>query len=177
MSRNWVVVLFVGSLIACAAIVAAYENHRWSSEVASVTQENEALTAELARAEGQDVTQKARVSRARAVAAEKRKQVVVLTRKVESLSSELAATESELSSTQVELETAKAQTAPDASVIPTEPAAPAAPAGECDSNYEGACVPISDDDLDCADIDGPVYVVGDDPHGFDGDGDGVGCEW
>jgi hypothetical protein len=31
-------------------------------------------------------------------------------------------------------------------------------------------------DLDCADIDGPVIVVGRDPHGFDGDGDGVGCE-
>lgn len=46
----------------------------------------------------------------------------------------------------------------------------------CDPNYRGACVPIVPYDLDCADIDGPVYVVGRDPHGFDGDGDGVGCE-
>jgi hypothetical protein len=34
-----------------------------------------------------------------------------------------------------------------------------------------------DYDLDCADIDGPVYVIAGDPHGFDGDGDGVGCEY
>lgn len=47
----------------------------------------------------------------------------------------------------------------------------------CDPNYEGACVPNVPYDLDCADIDGPVYVVGSDPHGFDGDNDGVGCEW
>lgn len=47
----------------------------------------------------------------------------------------------------------------------------------CDPNYEGACVPDVPYDLDCADIDGPVYVVGSDPHGFDGDNDGVGCEW
>ena len=42
----------------------------------------------------------------------------------------------------------------------------------CDPNYEGACVPIVPYDLDCADIDGTVYVRGDDPHRFDGDGDG-----
>ena len=46
----------------------------------------------------------------------------------------------------------------------------------CDPNYQGACVPIVPYDLDCADIDGTVYVRGDDPHRFDGDGDGVGCE-
>lgn len=47
---------------------------------------------------------------------------------------------------------------------------------ECDPNYVGVCVPVVDYDLDCADIDGPVYVVGDDIHGFDRDRDGVGCE-
>ena len=31
-------------------------------------------------------------------------------------------------------------------------------------------------DLDCEDINGPVVVGGSDPHGFDGDGDGIGCE-
>ena len=46
----------------------------------------------------------------------------------------------------------------------------------CDPNYTGACVPIVSYDLNCADIAGTVYVVGYDKHGFDGDGDGVGCE-
>jgi endonuclease YncB( thermonuclease family) len=32
--------------------------------------------------------------------------------------------------------------------------------GNCDPNYRGACVPNVPYDLDCADIDGPVYVVG-----------------
>ena len=31
-------------------------------------------------------------------------------------------------------------------------------------------------DLDCEDINGPVIIRGSDPHGFDGDGDGIGCE-
>ena len=48
--------------------------------------------------------------------------------------------------------------------------------GRCDPNYRGACVPIVPYDLDCADINGTVYVVGVDVHRFDGDGDGVGCE-
>jgi hypothetical protein len=32
--------------------------------------------------------------------------------------------------------------------------------------------------VDCADVDGPIYVTGRDPHGLDGDGDGdgVACE-
>jgi hypothetical protein len=47
---------------------------------------------------------------------------------------------------------------------------------ECDSNYSGACVPIVSYDLNCDDISGSVTVVGSDPHGFDGDGDGSGCE-
>jgi micrococcal nuclease len=55
------------------------------------------------------------------------------------------------------------------------PKPPPSPGG-CDPNYRGACVPRVPYDLDCADIDGPVYVVGVDVHRFDGDGDGVGCE-
>jgi hypothetical protein len=31
-------------------------------------------------------------------------------------------------------------------------------------------------DLDCEDVDGPVIIEGDDPHGLDGDGDGIGSE-
>ena len=48
--------------------------------------------------------------------------------------------------------------------------------GDCDPNYDGACVPLVDFDLDCPDVEGPVYVIGTDVHGFDRDGDGVGCE-
>ena len=47
--------------------------------------------------------------------------------------------------------------------------------GKCDPNYSG-CVPRVAYDLDCADIDGPVRVLGVDVHRFDGDGDGWGCE-
>ena len=51
----------------------------------------------------------------------------------------------------------------------------------CDPNYD--CVPIASD-VDCAGgsgngpayVSGPVYVVGDDIYGLDGnDNDGVGC--
>ena len=45
----------------------------------------------------------------------------------------------------------------------------------CDPNYSG-CVPKSSRDLDCADVGKNVKVTGDDPHGFDRDGDGIGCE-
>jgi hypothetical protein len=51
-----------------------------------------------------------------------------------------------------------------------------APSGNCDPNYEGACVPNVSYDLDCADVGTMVRVVGDDPNGFDADGDGYGCE-
>ncbi len=46
----------------------------------------------------------------------------------------------------------------------------------CDPNYSGTCVPQVAYDLNCDDIAGSVTVVGSDPHGFDGDGDGSGCE-
>ena len=59
---------------------------------------------------------------------------------------------------------------------PPRPVAPPPSGGACDPNYTGACVPIVPYDLDCADIDGPVRVVGDDIHRFDGDGNGYGCE-
>lgn len=49
-------------------------------------------------------------------------------------------------------------------------------AGDCDPNYDGACVPLVSYDLDCPDIQGPVYVVGVDVHRFDRDRNGVGCE-
>ena len=57
------------------------------------------------------------------------------------------------------------------------------PAGSCDPNYTGACVPIASD-VDCAGgsgngpayVTGPVHVVGTDVYELDRDRDGVGCE-
>ena len=66
----------------------------------------------------------------------------------------------------------------------SEPAPAAEPAqsgngarggGGCDPNYD-PCIPPYPPDLDCADVDGPIRVLGDDPHGFDADGDGIGCD-
>jgi micrococcal nuclease len=48
-------------------------------------------------------------------------------------------------------------------------------AGNCDPGYD-PCVPPYPPDLDCADVDGPIRITGDDPHGFDADGDGIGCD-
>lgn len=45
--------------------------------------------------------------------------------------------------------------------------------GSCEPGYD-PCVPLYPPDLDCADV-GPVTVTGSDPHGLDGDGDGVAC--
>ncbi|MEV5964523.1 G5 domain-containing protein [Kribbella sp. NPDC051952] len=54
----------------------------------------------------------------------------------------------------------------------------------CDPNYSGACVPIASD-VDCSGgsgngpeyVRGPVYIIGDDIYGLDGnDNDGIGCE-
>ena len=55
---------------------------------------------------------------------------------------------------------------------------PAAPrAVGCDPSYPDFCVPPPPPDLDCADIPHRRFrVVGADPHGFDGNRDGVGCE-
>jgi hypothetical protein len=47
----------------------------------------------------------------------------------------------------------------------------------CDPNYEGACVPVDQGDVDCGDlVETDFYVVGDDVDGLDGDGDGIACE-
>lgn len=60
---------------------------------------------------------------------------------------------------------------------PSPTPAPTTPAPQrCDPNYSGACVPVYPPDVDCADVGTTVYVIRDDPHGLDGDGDGVGCE-
>ena len=47
----------------------------------------------------------------------------------------------------------------------------------CDAAYPTVCVPPSPPDLDCRDISDRRFVVlAPDPHRFDGNGDGVGCE-
>jgi hypothetical protein len=47
----------------------------------------------------------------------------------------------------------------------------------CDESYPSVCIALYPPDLDCEDI---VYsnfmVVGNDPHGFDIDNNGIGCE-
>jgi micrococcal nuclease len=58
----------------------------------------------------------------------------------------------------------------------TSPKAAATPSG-CDPSYPDFCIPTPPPDLDCADIPRTGFrVVGADPHRFDGDDDGVGCE-
>lgn len=61
-----------------------------------------------------------------------------------------------------------------APVVPTP--APA-PSNNCDSHYPTICIPVGIGDLDCGQISARRFaVVGGDPHRFDGDHDGVGCE-
>ena len=49
--------------------------------------------------------------------------------------------------------------------------------GNCDPSYPGVCIPPPPPDLDCDDVSFNNFtVVGTDPHGFDGDDDGIGCE-
>lgn len=48
---------------------------------------------------------------------------------------------------------------------------------DCDFSYPGVCIPSAPPDLDCDDLSVTNFqVIGADPHGFDGDKDGVGCE-
>ena len=60
----------------------------------------------------------------------------------------------------------------------TQPAAaPVNVASGCDPSYPDACIPPSPPDLDCGDVAERRFTVyPPDPHRFDGDADGVGCE-
>jgi len=78
---------------------------------------------------------------------------------------------------------AAAPTAPGAAAPTTAPAgaapttAPAAAGAGCDPSYPTVCIPPAPPDLDCGDIPFRRFeVTGSDPHRFDGNGDGVGCE-
>jgi micrococcal nuclease len=67
--------------------------------------------------------------------------------------------------------------------VPTPPPAPepvpaAPPRGNCDPAYPDVCIPPPPPDLNCGDV-APhcrFRVLAPDPHQFDGDGDGLGCE-
>lgn len=49
--------------------------------------------------------------------------------------------------------------------------------GQCDPSYPGVCIPPSPPDLDCADITYRRFkVLEPDPHRFDVDDNGIGCE-
>jgi micrococcal nuclease len=51
------------------------------------------------------------------------------------------------------------------------------PSGSCDAAYPGVCIPSPPPDLDCVDIPQRRFrVLPPDPHRFDGEGDGLGCE-
>ncbi|HEX9341884.1 MAG TPA: thermonuclease family protein [Thermoplasmata archaeon] len=51
------------------------------------------------------------------------------------------------------------------------------PSGTCDPSYPDLCIPPPPPDLDCADIPYRNFrVLPPDPHHFDGDADGIGCE-
>jgi micrococcal nuclease len=60
-------------------------------------------------------------------------------------------------------------------------ASPPPPGGNCHPSYPDACIPPPPPDLDCADVAHRGFrvrhsVADPDPHRFDGDRDGVGCE-
>jgi micrococcal nuclease len=54
---------------------------------------------------------------------------------------------------------------------------PVTKTGACDPSYPDVCIPPPPPDLDCRDVPHTGFrVVGRDPHRFDGDRDGIGCE-
>ena len=54
---------------------------------------------------------------------------------------------------------------------------PPPPPGDCDPAYPDVCIPSPPPDLNCADIPYRNFrVLPPDPHRFDGDHDGIGCE-
>jgi micrococcal nuclease len=62
-------------------------------------------------------------------------------------------------------------------LIPQVPAPTPQTGAGCDPSYPSVCMPPYPPDLDCGDISFRRFaVVPPDPHGFDADGDGIGCE-
>ena len=70
-------------------------------------------------------------------------------------------------------------TIPDAAPPPSAAPEPAPPpvAANCHPSYPTVCIPPLPPDLNCGDIPFRRFpVIGADPHRFDTDGDGIGCE-
>ena len=67
-----------------------------------------------------------------------------------------------------------------AAALPTTTAPappPTKPAADCHPSYPDFCIPGAPPDLDCGDVGGNDFTVRPpDPHGFDAEGDGLGCE-
>lgn len=63
---------------------------------------------------------------------------------------------------------------PDLRCAPAPKPQPLVGGGGC--NGYSPCLPAYPPDLDCPDVEGPILVTGPDPHGLDGDGDGIACE-
>lgn len=64
---------------------------------------------------------------------------------------------------------------------PILPVAPIAPPSNCEASYPGLCIAVGSADIDCGEISARRFEVvwntpNPDPHGFDGDADGIGCE-
>jgi micrococcal nuclease len=64
-----------------------------------------------------------------------------------------------------------------ASTPPAGDSSSGAGGGNCDPSYPTVCIVPPPPDLNCSDVPYRRFdVVGPDPHGFDGDNDGIGCE-
>lgn len=76
------------------------------------------------------------------------------------------------------LDTARLTISPPATPRPTpRPTRRPRPRRGCDPSYPTVCIPRSPPDLDCGDISFRRFrVIGRDPHRFDADNDGIGCE-
>ena len=73
------------------------------------------------------------------------------------------------------------QSSPPANPTPPPPPPAPPPAGNCAASYPDVCIPPPPPDLDCKDVPYTNFKVIDtvpspDPHHFDGDHDGIGCE-
>ncbi|MBD1871829.1 hypothetical protein H6F95_31900 [Cyanobacteria bacterium FACHB-471] len=67
---------------------------------------------------------------------------------------------------------------PEAPVVDQSPAEAVSSAGQsCDPSYPGICLPLNSPDLNCGDIPHRRFqVLPPDPHGFNRERDGIGCE-
>jgi hypothetical protein len=61
--------------------------------------------------------------------------------------------------------------------LPLTPPLTPPPVKSCHPSYPNTCIPGPPPNLNCGDVSARNFkVVGSDPHGFDGDNDGIGCE-